>query len=75
MKLGFEIPDREPMSRIRWGVDVGWAMSFNLQPWLHEALFLGTKLGVRAELIQDTIGLSSTSHSRRMRPDEAYGSV
>ena len=47
-----QFPERDALSRTRWGIDVGWAVSFNVTK-LHKDLFFDTKIGLRADIFND----------------------
>ena len=51
-RIGGELPERASLSRTRWGIDVGWAVSFNVTK-LQKDLFFDTKIGLRADLFND----------------------
>jgi len=52
MRIGTDLPDRDSLSRTRWAIDAGWAISFNFMK-LHQNVFLDTKIGLRADLFND----------------------
>ena len=52
MRIGTDLPDRDSLSRTRWAIDAGWAISFNFMK-LHQDVFLDTKIGLRADLFND----------------------
>ncbi len=48
-----QFPDRAALSRTRWGIDVGWAVSLNFAKFQRN-LFFDTKIGLRADIFNDS---------------------